>query len=475
MVAMVSVVCGCVSTPRSQIDAGPIYQRDVDLHGNRVLQAVGPLIEKQASPSGMDFKALRPFWSRVADTSEDRTVSDFLWPIGMSKVRQGERDWRFFPAYGHDFDISQRHSRHRWAVFPFLFGGRSLQNERYFSVFPFGGTLHEFLGRDRILFVLFPLYAYSEMNAIRTHSILWPIYSRSKGDGVDRLRVWPFYGISRNVDRWTKRFVMWPFWTSVQYEYPDQKGGGFVFFPFYGQVDVGDRHARMLVPPFFKVEWAGESHLAWNAPWPFLQYSRGEIDKLYVWPLYGRKQAENEKQWFALWPLISHRQTTRPDVIRKHFRAVPLVYFESTIQRQMVDAHVETENEALSRYFKLWPLFSYRREANCSMFRVLALWPLKRTPGIERNWAPLWSVFTRQRLGETIDSELLWGLYRRRRSPDGGSLSVFPFIQSRRDDDTRSWSLLYGLMGCERAGTQRRWQFLYFMHIGGREQNGDQD
>jgi len=68
---------------------------------------------------------------------------------------------------------------------------------------------------------------------------------------VHRWRVFPFYGISRSDDRWTKRFVMWPFWTSVKYEYPNQKGGGFILWPLFGKVDVGENYSRSFLPPFF--------------------------------------------------------------------------------------------------------------------------------------------------------------------------------------------------------------------------------
>lgn len=474
MLLLITAASGCVSVPGRRVDAGPLYRAGTDVRGTATARVLGPLVERQSSDDGMTFTAVRPFWSRVTDVERDRSVSDFLWPLGMDKIYRGERDWRLFPAFGHDFDVEQPRSRHRWAVFPLLFGGRSLQDQPYFAVFPLGGKLYEFLGSDRIVFVLFPLYAFNEMDEMRSHSVLWPIFSSTVGPGVDRLRVWPFYGYSYNQDRWTKRFVMWPFWTSVQYHYPDQPGSGFILFPLYGKLDVGDRHSRMLLPPLFKVEWAGGGHRAWNAPWPFVQYSRGSVDKLYLWPLYGRKAMEHERQWFALWPLVSGRRSERPKQTMNHFRAVPLVYYESKYARRPAgegaDGASAGSDKALSRYFKLWPLFSYRREADHSLLRTLALWPLKHTPGIERNWAPLWSLYTRERAGEVRESELLWGLYRHRRTATQRDVSVFPLLQTHRDKahETRSWSLLYGLAEMEKTGARRTWRLLYLLRFGRR-------
>jgi hypothetical protein len=473
-IALVAALSGCASVPGRRVDAGPLYSTGKDVHGTATAQAVGPLVERQASDDGMTFKAVRPFWSRVTDPGNERAVSDFLWPLGMNKTYRGERDWRFFPAFGHDFDVDQPRSRHRWTVFPLLFGGRSLHGDPYFAIFPLGGTLCEFLGRDRIVFVLFPLYGYTKMDETRSHSVLWPVFSRTVGPDIYRWRAWPFYGYSYNQDRWTKRFVMWPFWTSVEYHFPDQQGGGYILFPIYGRLDVGDRHSRMLLPPFFKYEWAGDRHRAWNAPWPFLQYSRGSVDKFYLWPFYGRKALAHERQWFALWPLVSARRSELPKKTVNHFRALPLVYYESAFDRQPAGAVDDTgsvrKKEALSRYFKLWPLFSYRREADHSLLRALALWPLKHTPGIERNWAPLWSLYTRERAGDARESELLWGLYRQRRTASQHDVSVFPLLQTRRDDlrESASWSILYGLFGIERQGPRRTWRFLYFLKVGSR-------
>lgn len=463
LLLVVPLLTGCVSMPH--FDAGPVSVHDRDLHGYSRTRALGPLVETRRNEEGQSFVAVRPFYSRTEDGPADRVVSDIVWPVGMVKDRKGETDWRIFPSFGHDFDADDDGSRHRWSVFPFLFGGEDINGKKYFAFFPLGGTLREFMMRDRITFALFPLYAYSEQEDNKTHSVLWPICSRTKGHDVSRWRVFPFYGVSTSEDQWTKRFVMWPFWTSVKYHYPDQPGGGFVLFPLFGKVDVGDRTSRMLLPPLFKWERGAEEHRAVNCPWPFIQYRRGDIDRTYVWPLYGKEAMENERQWFALWPIVSGKRIERQDHVMKRFRAVPLVYYES--KSRPADAHA-TLPDVFSRYFKFWPLVSYRREEESSRFRMLALWPLKQTPGIERNWAPLWSLYARERVGDATESELLWGLYRCRRDEGERRLSLFPLLQtsSSEKDLHRTWSLFYGLLGYERQESYKQFRLLYFLKFG---------
>jgi hypothetical protein len=496
---MVIVLCsGCASDGMRKIDAGPLYVSDNDIDGSARVRSLGPFIETQKRDDGMEFFAVRPFYCKVSDPAKDRSVANVLWPFGMIKELKGERDWIFFPSLGHNFDLQDNSSRSRWSLFPILFGGRDALGRKYFSIFPLGGTLHEFFGADRIIFALFPLFSYTEHDDNRIWRILWPIFVYGKGDDEFKFRVFPFYGVSVNDKRWKKRFVMWPFWSSVKYLYPDQKGGGFILFPLFGKIDVGDYYSRMLFPPFFKWEVGSHGHRALNCPWPFIRYKTGDIKMLYLWPLWGRKNTLGiDRQWFALWPLISGKKTLRPEYVLRNFRALPFVFYESKTQRSTAGAparhgpsallsafgadaaergqkaaEASIEGDVTSRYFKIWPLVSYWRDGNVTRLRALALWPAKYTPAVERCWAPLWSIFVWRRHGQDVDGEILWGMLRWKHSPEKRSLSIFPLWQSSRveGDEAQAgghkWSLFYGLLGYERKGLQKQLKLLYLLKFG---------
>ena len=118
---------------------------------------------------------------------------------------------------------------------------------------------------------------------------------------------------------------------------------------------------------------------------------------------------------------------------------------------------------------RLWPLYSYRREGDESRFRTLELWPFSPSAAVERNWAPLWTLWSHTRLGEASDTEVLWGLYRDTRRPGAAHrVSLFPLFETAGDPaaEARSWSVLKGLVGRERVGSQVRWRLLYFMTFG---------
>lgn len=461
---------GCTGTHVNRgTHAGPLYSSLPDFEGNEGMQLAGPLIERRISADGKEITAVRPFWSHVSDAPRNRSMTDVMWPLGSFSYRGDQLFWRMFPAFGHDFDTETSPSRHRWSVFPFVFGGRDASDTPYFAVFPLGGTVHETLGRDRVWFVLFPLYARSHQGENETTSVLWPIYSRTSGGELDRWRVWPLYGYSHHPERWTKRFVMWPFWTSVDYHYPDVDGGGFILFPFYGQVNLPDRQSRMLLPPLFKVEWGETDHFAFNAPWPIVQYvDSPDHERFYFFPLGGRRRRGHDHSWFALWPIISGHRSERPRETLTRFRILPFWYYEH-VRARADEAENDEANEAhsgsLSRYTRVWPLGMYRREEEQSLLRIPALWPLRQTPGIERNWAPLWTLYRHERSEDRRLSELLWGLVRWERAPDEHDVRVFPLLDLQRDEDTRSWRFLRGLVGYERDDLQKSYQLLYFLRI----------
>lgn len=477
MAALLAVIAstGCLSSGSRPYDLGPVVSRDQSVNGRERFRSLGPILDCRKGLDAESFSAVRPLVSRATAADGERSITDIVWPLAMVKGFRNETDWRALNAFGHDFDTTDDDSRHRWSFFPLVFGGQDAEGQRYFSVFPLGGTLHEFLGRDRIFFFLFPLYSRSVMKDLVTHSVLWPIFSRTTGEGIDRFRVFPLYGHSKKAGEWSKRFVLWPFWSSVRLGDDGEKGGGFILFPLYGRIDAGNRKTRMVIPPLFKWE-TDTDHCVVNCPWPLFQYASGSLNKLYFWPLWGTKQIGPVRSSFVLWPVVRSRVIANQDRTLRRFNIVPFVHYESetptpvpaAVQEVGVPA-VPPSGKATSRHFKLWPLLSYTREKQDVRFRLLDLWPLKNTPGIERNWAPLWSFFRHRRHGENRETEFLWGLFRRSRSEDQRSFSVFPLISTRRstgEEPSRRVSLLGGLVGYESNGLRRQLRLLYFIRLG---------
>jgi len=476
-------IAGCAS-PR--FDLGPVASADVAPDGNERLRSLGPVFEKQQAADGKRFLAVRPFLASVKNP-EERILSEFVWPVGMKKEFGTDRFWRFLTAYGNDFNTSDPGSRYRFVIFPFIFAGRDKAGEGYFALFPLGGTIHEYLRRDRIAFLLFPLYGWSAVGDARTTSLLWPIVSRTRGDGVSRFRAFPFYGRSFSRDCWTKQFVCWPVWTSVRYEYPDAAGdGGFVLFPLFGRLKYKGQKTLMLVPPLFR--WtAGEGEKRVFCPWPFFQYSKGQTDKLYLWPLWGKKSSAGMQSSFLLWPVVRRERVEQRGRVTRRLFIAPFVVSEvscsssaggtqGAVKPDGADVSAEESPEAPgdaaavdARYFKLWPIFSWGRESDDSRFRMLELWPTRDLAPVERNFSPFWTLYSRVSVDDVCEHELLWGIFRRR--TEGSVFSrtaLFPFVETHYDvrgEACRGLSILKGLFEYRRAGLRKSVKLLYFLEL----------
>lgn len=468
--ALAGVVCaaGCAAPNAARgprFDAGFLASRDTDVYGHARVRALGPLWEARSDDARREFSAVRPVWSRTSDPDENRSRTEVLWPVGASKVFLGQRTWRFIPAYGVDFDVDDDASRWRFMLFPFVFAGRDAKGDRYFALFPLGGTVHELLGRDKVWFVLFPLYGHSTVGELTTHSVLWPVYSRTSGGDVSRWRVFPVYGRSVQGDRWSKRFVLWPLWTSASYHLPGSSGNAFVLWPLVGRVDLENEQTWMFLPPLFR--WTrNDKQTRVFCPWPLFQYETGEVDKLYFWPIWGRKSFGGVHTSFAFWPIVSAQRVERGDHDLRRFRVLPFVHHEARLAPSGGEAD---SREVQARHFKFWPLISYRREGDEARWRTLDLWPLKETGGVERNLAPIWTLFSSERAGSVREQEWLWGLVRRRRDGEGNRrFSFFPLIESERssgEDAGRGWSILKGLFAYEENALRRRHRLLYFIRL----------
>lgn len=398
-----------------------------------------PFYESQTASNGAAFQAWRPFYS--TSVNGERWRKDYLWPIYTRKGFKDETYSRIL-FFGWTQDFSSDTDRNRTWIFPIYFQGTSAEGKKYFAIFPLGGTIYEFIGRDKIWFVLFPLFGRSRINDVQTTSVLWPIGSRTVGTGVYRFRIWPFYGKSTRANEFRKKFILWPLYNSVEYTNDRNPGKGFILIPIYGRITTERGVDQWFIAPFFRYS-RGEEERIINAPYPFVQWSDGKVYKRYVWPLYGKKKVGTLTRQFWLWPILWKSRVDYLKTEQNRRAIVPFFSYEKEVVKRPLDGY--EAGDVRSRYWKLWPLMSWERKGDATRYRLLDLWPLRETAGIERNWAPIWTLYRRERTPEAVSHHLLWGVYRQ-----------------SKGDDSKEWSLLKGLAGYKRTGDERSFRLLFF-------------
>lgn len=470
--AIVLLCCVCQAfgfDKAREFDFGFVASRLADPDGNMRLKILGPIYERACATNGAQLRAVRPFYSSFTDPATERHRKDMLWPIASSTQFRKEFRWRFLLTWYTDFDRTNPKSRYRLWAFLLYFQGRDKDRNPYMALFPVGGKVCDILGRDEIKFVLFPVYARSHINEVKTKDVVWPIYSRTEGKGIYRFRVFPFYGRNYHRDRFEKRFILWPFWTWGHYKYPRASGTAYILWPLWGHFDLEDQKSWLFVPPL--IRFSSGQRMNYNyCPWPVVQWSSGEIEKFYLWPLWGKKNMHSVRSAFFLWPVFRTEQIDRGDLYSQRFLALPFIHSEVRKERSHEPG---VRNGVVARYHKIWPLMSYMQEGGNKRFRLLELWPLRNTGSVEREYAPIWTLYTHTRMGDSYDDELLWGLYRcRKRGADYRSVSLFPVISWTRDDrdgNRREGSILKGLLGYKREGAQKSFRVLYLLNFGGKE------
>jgi hypothetical protein len=104
---------------------------------------------------------------------------------------------------------------------------------------------------------------------------------------------------------------------------------------------------------------------------------------------------------------------------------------------------------------------------------------MDRAASVERNFAPLWTLYSRERHGTASEDEVLWGLFRSRRESGGArSLSLFPLfsVSSSPEDGGRAdLSLLLGAVRVRREGLRGHCRLLYFLRFGAADERQTTD
>lgn len=440
-------------------DFGAFASQGTDLHQRDYWRGLGPLLEHSGPGDKAALTAVRPFFTREQDNGREEI--DLLWPLIHIRHWKSETDWRFLCAFYFGPRPSDPPTVYRFWILPVLALGRNEIGEDYGALFPIGGRVDNWFGRDRVEFTLFPLYAHTELNDLRTDHWLWPFVSRTTGDDIYRFRVFPFYGYSERKGEGASKYIAWPFWTSTRIDRPGIRGNGFMLFPFYGHAKSEKEETWMFLPPFFR-HTVGPKVVQNMYLWPFVQSEKTkEQDKFYAWPLYGRRTTAAEERRFWLWPFVWQRHETRATDDIRRFRVFP-VYTSASV------AFKKNPTNVVDRYVSVWPLVSYERTRNeTKRVRVVDLWPFRDTAPIERNLSPLWTLykFESTRLG--YDNEVLWGMARWGSHTNGVSYgSLFPLASWERcgaSDGHREWAFLKGMLGYRRNETGKEWRLLYFL------------
>lgn len=392
-------LCGCAAS-RERVELGPLYaKRSFAEPRSAEWSVLWPLLDgyEDETTRQLGFRPLLNLrWTSGQEPSENRAEVQALWPLFLYRETTGakKKTVRLFPLFFHrEYAHPDGVEESDTVLVPFLWRGRSSDDrENYFALFPLGGTLRGFFAKDRIRFVLFPLYADTSEGEHRSYHVLWPFFRYSSGGGKSSFKIWPFYGNKKKEGQYEKTFVLWPFYVRVRERLGSEHPlDSWYLLPFYGDQQTAFGRIRYFLYPFFsyqRSERPGNRFREWQAPWPLFSIARGDrYRKTWIWPFWGTEERGSYHRDMVAYPLYWHSAYRNTDRVNERRYLLPF-YWSWRLEDQ--------RSEAWQERVKIWPFVSWARSGESASF-MEALSPLwfRDPDGFERNYGPLWTWYRR--------------------------------------------------------------------------------
>lgn len=439
------------------------------------------LYDRESSDAYNGF-ALRPFYMQFH--KKGVTFDASLMPILFWRY-SGEGKSHLRALLGlyskNDYTHGNGVTDYDRGLFPFIFYGfgSSLdENDSYFLLWPFGGTVRGKLGQRKItaavfpgvsLFFLFPpagmfrswilaayavlsflpVYSSWELGDYKARGILWPLIMWGSGGGRNDVRVLPFFARMRKEGWYDNFSFLLLFNYSKQYFASDTRKT-FFFFPLFGRKwsDSGRISSWTVLWPFFS--WGRDTKTGtriYNLPWPLVQIWDSDEPKMkrrIFFPFYGRVESDNSETLFVT-PLFFRFSKKAETYESAYYTNLLIVWWRKR------DYHVAHDTHGgYWRYFKIWPLMSVEyNERGYYSFNMLSLLPFRDEDGYERLYEPFWSLLEYRKFS---DGERRLGLLLRTYYQRWGRdffQSKVPFVYSYKSlsGRTADFSCLLSMFG----------------------------
>lgn len=413
---------------------------------------------------GTRWTGIRPVYGHVRAGPRETTY--LFYPLFMWQRDGDDRSFSFFQLvnFGRLTDPGEGTVRN-FDVWPFYFSRESGDPaEDYRALFPLGGTLKHRLGKDRIHFVLFPLYAEIENSGTRTRHIPWPFLRFIDGAGAHGFEFWPLFGHQGRAGDYDSRFYLWPFiYKSVRHLDDPQPTVSLGVLPLY---------ARDTAPGFVSVTYAwpffGYTHRTdpvrydeQRYGWPFFVQGRGDQHYVNRWaPFYTHSVVKGyDKTWLA-WPVYRHAVWADAGIAQEKNQLLMFLYWSLT-QRSTTNPAA-----APARKTHVWPLLSWwdngagRRQLQLlSPFEVF----FPNNVPVRHLYSPLLAVyrFDQRAPGDTRHA-VLFDLVGWSESPAEKEFHFGPLFHLSTTPRQARVSLGLGLFVWRRAPDRPAWRFSLF-------------
>lgn len=425
---------------------------------------VGPLFFTSHEPGRPAHRGFRPFYLKSATT--DRQTVAFLYPLFVWDQRDGYRSFTFFQLINRQQETaSDQTAIHRFDVWPFYFSRTTPDSATsYRAFFPFGGVIKERFGKDRIQFVLFPLYSHTEKNGLHITHAPWPFLRFIDGAGHHGFEFWPLFGQRARAQDYERQFYLWPlFYKSARQLSEPVPTVSVGALPFYSRDTApGYRNENYLWPFFGYTRRTEPYRYAENRYlWPFFVQGAGDQRHVNRWaPFYTHSIIKGYDKTWVLWPVYRHATWSQDGIAQKKNQFLFFVYW-SLQQRSQTNPSAAPAHKT-----HLWPLVSaWDNGAGRRQWQVFSpfevFFPHNET--IRQVYSPLFALYRYDRSDPaTVRQAWLWNAVTYRQSAQGNEFHVGPVLTVTTTPQQQRIALARGLLGLQRQPGQRLWRPFLF-------------
>ncbi len=442
-----------LSISAEEISFGPLfdYTNNPELNKKHIT-ALGPFFIYKTEDHKKQY-GFRPLFYNEYDYEKDKHYLDIAYPFAGYRRHENNRAFNIFFFINYNSTDRKNDIQRKFSIFPLFFSSFSEDKEdNYLALFPLYGNIKNKFHKERIKFVLFPLFLQTESEGEINNNILWPFIGYQKGQDVEGFKFWPFYGYKKKKKSYyDEKFVLWPFYVKREKQFYDERVRYVSYLPFYSELDSKNINQKSYLWPLFnKYTDRKNGFERIDAPWPVFNFTRGEKYENRFFPFFANEVSGEDKDGYFLWPLYSYRVTDLEDYrISKKYYMLFLYKDVMEIPKNL--------NGRTSRRIDLWPIFSYHRDrkGNRKINILSILSPfLPDNRQIENNFSPFWTLYEKKKMvtGEETTT-ILWNTYKSRKSDDSRQVKISPLLplfEYNRHDNIQVYKFFGGLIDIKR-------------------------
>ena len=407
----------------------------------------------------------RPFAARYKYNLHGnyREENYLLYPLGREYRQKDHLYWStLLGLFNYELRETDRRLQ-EGAFYPFYFFKKGFSKEAdYAAIWPLGGTVKNFLGRDQSDWFLWPLWVKTKNNGTINYWFPWPFLNKCTGN-ADGFGFWPLGGHFFQKDVYDKRYVLWPlFYHHVYFQDNAIKKG---FLPFYAYECSPNIKDLSIFWPIWGHRWEKTPRYEeYRILWPLWVQGRGVERNVNRWaPFYTHsenKRLKHEKTWY-LWPLIKHQRWEEHgvDIQQEQF-----MYFIFWHQEQK-DCKTK---KFLARKTHFWPFYSYwENNQGCKQLQMLSPFEVffQGNKVVQDVYTPLFSLYRYNENSYGVEQSFLFNMFREKRTMNDEVTMNFSFLLDYKNtQQEKSISLLKGLFEYKKINNEKSLK-LFWMRL----------